>query len=162
MEPTEVQFYNVWPGTEAIACINHPIYRTMIYDRKGIYYSRKSAKSILKKACINGGATYEGRITHIRQIFGYDRRTPLPVDPAYSIYTFPTCSPINLQCAWLFDSHIHSYEYITNKTTKITFDSGHTLIANISIDFLRTQMEHTAFIVRHYGKREFLLENEDD
>lgn len=144
--------------TLAFICISHPIYRTKVLSMKGTFYTKDSAQTLLKKACIQGGADYHGRIASIRERFEYNRCTPLSVDPDYGIFAFPTCSPTHPDCIWLFDSHIHSYRKISNNETEIIFTNKQTLVAKISIDFLRKQMEKTAYCIRHWGKRDFMLD----
>lgn len=155
MEPQAVLNYKVYDGTEAFACINHPIYPTKIYDETGVYYTKQSIHSLLDEACIHGGADYNGRINSVRKKFKYKRLTPLPLDPYYGIYAFPTCSPKTKDCVWVFDSHVHSFKQISNNNIEVTFESGNTLVATISKDFFKEQLENTSLCARHFFKRAY-------
>lgn len=155
MEPVVVSHYKVFLGTEAIANIDHHTYRTIAFDINGIFLTKQSTHSILEEACLQGGADYNGRIKSIRQKFKYFRLTPLAIDPDNNIFAFPTSSPKNKDSVWIFDIHVHSFKRISKDIIEVTFESGHTLEANISKDFFKEQMENTSLCARHMFKREY-------
>ncbi|TFD97085.1 hypothetical protein E2491_10370 [Jeotgalibacillus sp. R-1-5s-1] len=56
-------------------------YETVAFDKKGIFYSKKTPKELLNERCIQSGVLLEGRIASAKVRLGIQHKVPLLVDP---------------------------------------------------------------------------------
>jgi competence protein ComK len=148
----EVTNYLVTGNTIALTEIYHPEFNTKIYDVKGIYYSKQTAKRIVHKSCLMYGASYQGRIEAVRNAFPYDKRTPLMFCPILMIYAFPTKSPDDFACRWIFPAHIQTY-ILENNHLSVLFKNGMKLELNCSLKTYMKQKERTAHCLTHFSMK---------
>jgi competence protein ComK len=143
-------------STMAILPAYHEIYRTIILDQSGEkVYSYKSTMEILEEACIAYGADYDGRIKAVRYALKYNRKTPLMICPLEIIYAFPTMSPDNFDCIWLFNRHIDSFSK-DNGQSYVHFKNGEKIAVNCSLDVLTRQRQRTAVTMMHFSQPPFV------
>jgi competence protein ComK len=137
--------------TVALFPAYHHVYQTIIVDLSGKkIWSKKAAKEIINEACLDDGASYEGKIKAVRHALPYHRKTPLIINKDQHIYAFPTMSPNKYDCIWLFDLHILEISQTQDKTY-ITFINGSKLAVNCSIKVLNRQRERTAVTMNHFA-----------
>ncbi|MEL3970889.1 competence protein ComK [Rossellomorea oryzaecorticis] len=129
----------------------HHAYQTIIVDLSGKkVWSKKPAKEIINEACLDDGASYEGKIKAVRHALPYHRKTPLIINKDQHIYAFPTMSPDKYDCIWLFHLHILEISQTQNKTY-ITFINGYKLEVNCSVKVLNRQRERAAVTMNHFA-----------
>ena len=141
--------YNVSLNTMALIEKYHPDYNTIIYDRKGIYYSKKTVKKILEDACLRRFCTYDGRIKSMRMWSNYKKKTPLLICPDEDICAFPIMSPANYGCGWFFPNLIRSFKVKKGKLI-VTFLNGLQLPVDCSFRVFNQQLERTATCMNYY------------
>ena len=146
----ELKDYFVSIDTVALTEIYHPELNTKIYDLNGIYYSKQTMKEILKKSCDLYGASYKGRIETVRNTFSYWRRTPLMLYPELFLYAFPTKSPEDFSCRWIFLAHIQTH-IIENNQLYVLFKNGMKVELNCPLSIYIKQKERTANCLAHYS-----------
>jgi competence protein ComK len=83
-------------------------YETIALEENRKIFIKKPAFEIIQKACIRYGASYEGRRNAVVELTGYKQKVPIPISIHKNIYTFPTHSPKNYECIWLFTKHIQA------------------------------------------------------
>ncbi|MGV3464809.1 MAG: competence protein ComK [Heyndrickxia sp.] len=146
----ELKDYLVNHTTVALTEIYHPEFNTKIYELGGIYYSKQTMKEILRKSCEHYCSTYEGRIKVVRNALSYWRRTPLMVCQFELIYAFPTKSPDDFSCRWIFPAHIHTH-IIENNHLYVKFKNGMKVELNCSLNTYLKQKERTAHCLSHFS-----------
>ncbi|OCA88905.1 competence protein ComK [Pseudobacillus wudalianchiensis] len=141
--------YNVSLNTMALTEKHHPDYNTIIYDRKGIYYSKKTVKKILEEACLQRFCTYDGRIKSMRKRTRYFKKTPLLICPDEDIYAFPTMSPAKHGCGWFFANLVRTFKMKKGQLI-VTFVNGLQLPVDCSLKVFKQQLERTATCMNYY------------
>lgn len=112
-------------------------------------FVRKTSKSLIDYACRLVLSDIDSRRKMIYERLRYRNKTPIPIDPYSNIYTFPTKSPSNFDCHWLFLSYIYKMMPLSKKgengkpKTKILFTDGQELVVDVSIYSLQKQYERT-------------------
>jgi competence protein ComK len=73
-------------------------------------------------------------------------KVPIPISPRENIYAFPTHSPDNFECIWVFYHHVKSIKKDPNipKQTIITFKNTFQLTLNVSYRSIEKQMQRTS------------------
>lgn len=134
----------IGPTTLALRKVRHPQFQTVIYDREGIYYSTLTPIELLNEACIRlGGSDYEGRIRAIRQLFDYNKKTPLIISHENALYAIPTLSPENDDCLWIFPYLLKNHA-VENKKLFVTFKNNFKCELNCSLYVFNRQLEKAA------------------
>ncbi|MCA1031381.1 competence protein ComK [Bacillus timonensis] len=136
--------YEVGTSTKALEFHHHPVYQTKIYDVDGEFFSSKSMLDLIKIGCLEGGADYEGRKKAVKHCLGIQRKIPIVMDYQRRICIFPTKSPEEYDCMWIFTDHVKSYYGISNSRVKVIFWDGSSLIVPISERTFQTQMGRTS------------------
>lgn len=136
-----VNHYAISEQTEAIIPARHMDYQSIIYERDRWIYVNQRPLSIIKAACIKGGATYEGRMIAMQQLLQIRQKLPVPIQPHRHIYAFPTESPRNFNCQWIFPNHIQA---IIEEDVGVTLLFTHArLHLNLSLHTLKRQLNYT-------------------
>lgn len=142
--------YLIGTGILALAEANHPEFATVIHDLSGSYYSRKSAIHLLNEACmLKGGSDYLGRLRAIRETLEYPKKTPLIISLQELIYGFPTKSPTQFDCRWIFPRHIKQF-VVENGDYYVIFKNGLKFQVNCSARSFKTQLERSSLCMLHY------------
>lgn len=150
MRLIELKDYHVTNNTVALTEVYHPEFNTKIYDLTGIYYSKQTVKEILEKSCKLYGSSYRGRIDAIRNALPYWGRTPLMLSPERMLYAFPTKSPDDFTCRWIFPAHIHTH-IMENNHLYVLFKNGMKVELNCSLSTYLRQKEKTAHCLTHFS-----------
>ncbi|PAM96117.1 competence protein, partial [Flavobacterium sp. IR1] len=90
MTPQVLKSYEINRDTVAIVPAYAPDYDTIVYETDQTYYVKELAHSMIERACIEGGATCEGRRDAVSKLINVSSKIPIPIDPLNHIYAFPT------------------------------------------------------------------------
>ncbi|ADU32133.1 competence protein ComK [Evansella cellulosilytica] len=141
--------YVVTEKTIALVPAAHIDYQTVAFERNSIIYVKQRPLQIIEKACLQGGATYAGRRQAAIHATSLKKKVPIAINTHKNIYAFPTQSPSQFDCSWIFYSHILSFTpipKIPNKCT-LTFKNTKQLTLAVSPKVIEKQMHRTAFII---------------
>ena len=100
-------------------------YQSEIFTTHGIYYSKLKPRDLLNLACLNYFSTKKGRMHAATILLGYSRKPPFMISPK-GLGVFPTESPDNANCVWIFNHRI-KIEKITKTESVVTFMNGTTI-----------------------------------
>jgi competence protein ComK len=106
-------------------------YYTIVHELHQTIYVKKTPLEIIHQGCLLNYSSYNGRRDAVIHHTGYARKVPIPIDPERNIITFPTLSPSNFDCVWIFLKHIECFTP-QNKNTLITFRNGKLLSVPVS------------------------------
>ena len=129
--------YEINKNTCAIVSINDSI--TKVVENKDEYYINKTSYQVMEDSCQYYGSSCEGRIKGTKNILGSGYKVPIVVEESNDIIFFPTDSINNANCVWLSLNHIEKYENCDG-FTRVTFDSGKTLIVKMSVAAFEMQV----------------------
>ncbi|WP_232726167.1 competence protein ComK [Bacillus sp. FJAT-42315] len=141
------------PSTSTMGLVEHRQkgFHTIIYDEKGTYYTHETAKQLLNKACLHRLFTYEGRLQATRKQLNYYKKTPLLICHEELIYTFPTISPEEPGCCWIFPRHVQSHSSIKGKMV-VCFKNGVKLPLNCSPHVYYKQLDRATNCITYMLK----------
>lgn len=97
-------------------------YRSKIYSKYQTYYSKLTPKELLEKACLNHMSSMDGRMKAAKGLLNITMKPPFIIIPN-ECGVFPTESPDNLDCVYIFN-HLFTLEEVTKGETIITFMNG--------------------------------------
>ncbi|MFS0821494.1 competence protein ComK [Bacillus sp. 1P02SD] len=153
-------FYEVNPQTMAILPAREIEYSAIVKEIHQIIYARQTPLQIIKAACLEGGATYEGRRKAVTHLTGAVQKVPIPINPRRKIFAFPTHSPTAFECNWIFHHHIKTIKPSgkTNPTTQsiILFKNNQELPLNESPYIIQKQYTRTGMCILQYSTPEFM------
>lgn len=145
--------YKITEKTLSLQPAAHIEYQTIVEEEQQIYYVKQTPLQIIKEAVLHGGATYNGRREAISYLTGIQKKIPIPIEPNKQIYAFPTLSPTQNDCCWIFFHHvdaIRSYKLPNDKSYRsiILFKNGTKLNMKESAFTLEKQMYRTWLCVK--------------
>lgn len=147
--------YEVNQDTALIKSAKHFEYQTIVYERGQTLYVKQTPLKIIKNACIEGGASYDGRRQSVTKKIGVQQKVPIPIDPIYNIYACPTASPKQFECSWIFYHHVKTIESITAITDTyrsiITLTNNQQIPMEESFNLLEKQMQRTAYCIMKFS-----------
>ncbi|WP_332695163.1 competence protein ComK [Halalkalibacter lacteus] len=152
MEKIILEDYEINRDTVALQPTTHTDYYTIVFERDQILHVKKTPLQLIKPACLEGGASYNGRREAVIYQTGTKSKVPIPISPRENIYAFPTHSPDNFECSWIFYHHVKSIKKdpkIPNQTI-ITFKNNNTLTLNLSFSSIEKQMQRTSQCIVGY------------
>ncbi|WP_018930667.1 competence protein ComK [Gracilibacillus lacisalsi] len=141
-----IKDYRITRKTLAIVPNKDIFNQSKIIEREKEIYHSSSPFQIIKENCMHYGAAYDGRKKSVQHHLDFHQKTPIPVAPSKGIYTFPTETPQNYNCCWLF---FHGVKRIlTNKennppNTIVLFINEKWLTLDTSTYTLKTQYDRT-------------------
>lgn len=123
-------------------------YQTVVLEDTKQILVRKPMLEIVKDSCLHYCSTYEGRRKAVMHHTGFKRKVPIPISINKGIYTFPTHSPTDYSCSWIFYNHV---EVVLTKSqirnidvqTLINFKNNIRLPLDISHTLIEKQLERT-------------------
>lgn len=103
---------------------------------------------LIEEACLIYGSTYEGRRKSAMYRTHLKRKVPIPVSISRDIYTFPTHSPNDHDCVWIFLRHVQFVQGIASENSDdekslILFDDQLKLSLDVSSYIIEKQLERT-------------------
>lgn len=119
-------------------------YNSVVIEGGNTYYIKKTPFQLMKAACLAHWSSYEGRRKAVLKKTNYLRKVPIPISITKQIYAFPTHSPTQFDCNWIFFNHILKITKCkdTNDTI-VTFKNFRQLRINVSRHSLETQFHRT-------------------
>ncbi|WP_158095082.1 competence protein ComK [Gottfriedia luciferensis] len=150
--------------TMMIETADHPEYSTKIIDKnKGIIYSKRPAKTLIKESALYHNQSIKGHIEVVKSKYPSMKKIPLMINSTLSIIMIPTSSQSNNTCKWLNFIQINKY-LKEKKQTKIQFRNGEETILPISYYIFDKQMSKATKIISMYlsQKVEYKLKSEEE
>ena len=150
-----LNYYEINPDTAALLPAYHTDYSTIVWERDQILHVKKTQIQLLKEGCLEGGAEYDGRRIAVTHKTGVQSKIPIPVSPLDHIYAFPTHSPKQHECSWIFYHHIKSIKRHPKHPTQSTLllNSFKELSLDISYHTLEKQIQRTAYCIVRFSHR---------
>lgn len=146
--------YCVNKETLALLAAYAPDYDTIVIEADRELKIRKTPLQLIKQACLSGGASYAGRRDAVRYLTGAKNKVPIPVYPDQKIYAFPTKSPKQYECCWIFYDHIHTIKQHRFQDhsigTMIIFKNGRQLPLSVSLYTIEKQIHRTSQCMLHF------------
>jgi competence protein ComK len=142
--------YEISQTTIALLHNHHEKYQTKILDLEGEFYSSKPIMKLLEEACLNNCSTYEGRRQAVIHFTNYTQRIPILINQFEKIIAFPTHSPEQSHCIWIFFHQILEISPINKTQSLITFKNYKQLQLNISFHTLHEQCKKAAICITRF------------
>lgn len=101
---------------------------------------------VVDQSCHYYGSSFKGRVEGSKKLLGMNKKVPIVVDPANSLYFFPTHSPIRHECAWLSHAHISRFLKAESNCTEVIFHNGQKMVMDISYSSFAFQFFKTAHL----------------
>ncbi|WP_078543595.1 competence protein ComK [Litchfieldia alkalitelluris] len=141
--------YQINHDTMSLLPIAHIDYSTHVIERTREFFVKQTALQIIQSSCIIGGSTFNGRRQAMFYMTGAKQKTPIPVFPNLNIIAFPTESPNNFECKWIFCNHVLKIKpnlgpTRTTHPSIIIFKNGQEILMTESYYLLQKQFERTA------------------
>lgn len=143
---------------------DHPEYLTKIIDtNKGILYSKRTAKSLMKDSALTYHYSIKGHLEIVKHKYPTMKKIPLMINPTLSILMIPTASPNQSSCKWLNFIQIDQYRPM-KKQTNIRFKDGTEILLPISYYIFDQQMSKAAKLIGIYihQKVEYEMKSEEE
>lgn len=144
--------YEVNPRTMALIPARNIDYQTIVLESGRKIHVTKSPLQLIKEACRDGGATYEGRYKAVTHKTGIHKKVPIPISQLDQIYAFPTHSAKQFNCHWIFYHHLKAINLAPHKKSIITFCDHQELEIEVSAYVLKQQMLRTAHCFLLFSK----------
>ena len=104
----------------------------------------KRPLDVIDQSCRYFGSSYSGRKTGTKDLMRVTHKSPIVIDPANSIYFFPTTSSTRADCAWISHSFVKEYSATKDYNTNVTFTNGKQIILPLSAKSFENQLFRTA------------------
>ncbi|WP_062051691.1 competence protein ComK [Bacillus sp. JCM 19034] len=153
MTTSILSHYDINQDTIALLPAKRIEYDTIVWERNDSLHVKQPMLSLIKEACLEGGADYEGRRVAVIHKTGIQHKIPIPIQPLQQIYAFPTHSPKLYECCWIFYHHIKSIQHHPTKASEsiITFHNYRKLTLPISYAALEKQMHRTSYCIVRFS-----------
>ncbi|OIJ16520.1 hypothetical protein BKP45_21180 [Anaerobacillus alkalidiazotrophicus] len=159
MNQTILSNYEITSQTMALLSVAHLDYCTIALEPSQEFYINKPPLQLIKQACLEGGSTYEGRKKAVVHLTGAKHKVPIPINQLEQIYAFPTHSPNQFECSWIFHQHIRSITPLKTpkepQQTMITFHNMKQLKLPVSYYSIEKQMQRTASCIIRFSHNYF-------
>lgn len=144
--------YSIHSNTMALLPSNHKDYDTIVKEPDRDIYVKQKPLELIKQACLERFATYEGVREAVQHNTGLKRKVPIPINPHLNLYFFPTHATNHFDCCWISYYHVLRIEKsLTNHpSSTIIFKSGERLHLDVSPYVLKKQMERTLECMEGY------------
>ncbi|EMG26891.1 competence transcription factor [Listeria fleischmannii 1991] len=113
---------------------------------------------LIKTSCKYFGANYEGRKEGTKHLIGITHKPPIIIDPMSYMYAFPTASPNNSNCVWVFPQHIKEYSATSDNQTLLQFSNFETVKIDISLTSFNNQIARTSMLHMKFSQKMRLME----
>ncbi|UCZ52935.1 competence protein ComK [Bacillus shivajii] len=145
--------YEINPDTMAILPAKEVEYDTIVIEKHAKYYVKQTPLKMIKLACLDGGSNYQGRREAVTHLTGAMQKMPIPINPNLNIYAFPTHSPSNMDCMWLFYQNILQLKPAPPHDTTITFTNNESITINCSYYTMEKQLHRTSYCVIRFSNQ---------
>ncbi|MBU8906535.1 competence protein ComK [Desertibacillus haloalkaliphilus] len=149
-----LETYEITRDTIALLPAKHTDYDTIALEFDRELYIKQPPLSLIKTACLEGGSTYDGRRDAVTHLTGAQNKVPIPIDPIEQIYAFPTNSPSQFDCIWIFYPHVKSIQpdHTNINNSSITLKNNRTLALNASYASLEKQVHRTSYCIIRFSQ----------
>ncbi|MBO1511699.1 competence protein ComK [Metabacillus bambusae] len=117
---------------------------TRILEYEEEFVVQKRPMEVIDQSCRYFGSSYSGRKDGTKNLMGITHKSPIVIDPANSIYFFPTTSSTRPQCAWLSHYFIKGSSKTEHDNTIVTFSNDKQINLAMSIGSFKNQYYRTA------------------
>ncbi|PYZ94910.1 competence protein [Salipaludibacillus keqinensis] len=123
--------------------------RTLVYETTKRIYVNQTSKEIVNNGCLEGFSSYDGRRMAAIYQTGKNYNVPIAINPYKNIFAFPTNSPSNYDCIWLFYHHIQDISSAKNnpKHSIVTMSDNAHILVPVSSFTLKKKMYLTSHCV---------------
>lgn len=144
--------YSIHPNTMALLPSNHLDYDTIVKEPDRDIYVKQKPIELIKQACLDRFATYEGVREAVQHNTGFKRKIPIPINPYLNLYFFPTHATNHIDCCWISYYHVLRIEkhHTYHPSSNIIFKNGENLFLDVSPYILKKQMDRTLVCVKGY------------
>ncbi|QQZ07684.1 competence protein ComK [Heyndrickxia vini] len=87
---------------------------------------------IINFSLLNHASSYRGATDGAKYLLGNTTMTPIMISEKQSIYCFPTMSPLNNNCVWLFLGQYKNHKYVNKKRVEVLFKNDHSIVLDVS------------------------------
>lgn len=149
MNEQVLENYEINEKTMAVLSAAHTDYYSIILEGSRKLYVKKTPMELIKTACLEGGAGYNGRRASVTYRTGIQRKVPIPINEVKNIYAFPTQSPSQFGCHWIFPSHIRNLaiDPYTKNGCLVIFKNNKIISIDVSIKSMEKQIHRTSHCV---------------
>ena len=136
--------YQINEKTIALCPAKEIDYDTIVLEQEATYRVSKTPMQLIKDACIANWSTYEGKRQAVIHHTNFRHKVPIPINLEKNIYTFPTHSPSEFECHWIFFNHIARIQQTKHPSQcLITFKNKQQIPLPISAYVFKKQYERT-------------------
>lgn len=154
----KVDHYSVTEQTMALVPNLDGEYIVKVFerDRTEPIYVKQTALKLIDQACKEQLSDIRSRRNAVRDQLNFAKKQPIAIDILRRIYAFPTESPYNPTCHWLFLSHIKEIKPLRTaekngkRKTKIIFKDLQELVIDTSTYILSKQYDRTLKCKEHF------------
>lgn len=118
-------------------------YYAVVKEIDRIVFVKQTPFDIIKENLLIGGSDFNGRRRSITYKLGMQKKLPMPINPPRNIYAFPTHSPKQFHCHWIFTEHIDQIHPVRNNRkykSVIIFKNGEKVFTEVSPYIIETQI----------------------
>lgn len=155
MKKQILDHYEVNKNTMALLSIPHPDFDSIALEPSFELSIRKPPLPLIKQACLEGGSSYEGRRAAVVYQTGVKHKVPIPINPLERIYAFPTHSPKEFECAWIFPNHVRQVTpyLLPNQPnqTKVVFQNLTHIILPVSYYTIEKQIQRSSYTMIRFS-----------
>lgn len=155
MKKQILDHYEVNKNTMALLSVAHPDFDSIALEPRFELSIRKPPLPLIKHACLEGGSSYEGRRAAVIYQTGVKHKVPIPINPLEQICAFPTHSPKEFECAWIFPNHVRQVTpYILHNQphqTKIIFQNLTHIILPVSYYTIEKQIQRSSYTMIRFS-----------
>lgn len=102
-EATIIDTYITNTNTYMLLPVRAIDYYSIVLEKESIYYVKQTPLEIIRRSCLKLGlTTYEARRKVIAEEYSLRYKTPIVLSQLEEIFAFPTMSPVNQECCWIF------------------------------------------------------------
>ncbi|WP_203245840.1 competence protein ComK [Sporosarcina beigongshangi] len=129
-------------------------FKSKISTTHGIYYSKLSPPQLLDKACLHYFSTMKGRMQAASILLNFVQKPPFIIAPN-ELGVYPTASPENADCVWLFN-HRFTIAEVSKGRSIVTFMEGTSIHVKASRHTIVNQYQrlHTLLSISAQIERE--------
>ncbi|WP_078556041.1 competence protein ComK [Bacillus alkalicellulosilyticus] len=153
--------YIINGGTMALISVAHETYGTLVYEcNEKPFYVVARPQEIINDSCVEGGANYEGRREAVMHYSKKRNKLPIPIYPEARVIAFPTHSPKNFVCSWIFYDYVKFFGRTHNSEghlhTEVTFEDMQTYSFDVSVHVFDQQMLKASHCISRFHKNKFI------
>ncbi|WP_342528435.1 competence protein ComK [Chryseomicrobium sp. FSL W7-1435] len=126
-------------------------FKSVIFTKDGVVYSKLKPVEVMEELCVRNGASYRGReeATRVLSNRQFNKKVPVLI-AAPNVAAFPTCSPQQLDCIWLFN-HRMSFDKQSETITRVTFPTEESILVQASLNSLEKQRGRLFSVVGYHS-----------